>query len=987
VDPLIREPVQVLTKELARVLAEAPESQDAEPPLAMAVLTALRLAGVQPRQGRVTRVPVLFDKPGNAGGAVGMLEICELTGGPAGLYPDPETMSSIRADKEFTAALINAWSYAIRGRSVNRCVMWRLTLSDDAPVLLVGGRSLGAPLAIALREHLRGQSPRNWPWAAVRAAFLGLRPRCAITGALGPGDTLVGVGGMQAKIEAARTNNWRLVVPKSNQDAAIHVPDGLHVYWASTMRQASRCARRWRPVRTGLAAAAALVLAGTGIAIRLDNAAADNASMQRALNTSIHVAAESETFDTTDPAMAAMLAVAAWRIDHTSQARESLLQAYAQPERATMPDSAPFLAEGVQPVAFSPDGSVLVTATNDEVKLWDAITHRETGAPIPFSSGVCAVSFSPRGKLVAIEGPLGDIRLWDVATRRPASPPMFAGYDRQGGTNCGTAFSPDGNVLAAAGPDGSIRMWNLRTYRQVGMSMPAASGSGLGDLVFNPAGTMLFAASMNGTITAWNIATRAQAGPPIAAPEDRGTVALSPDGKVLATVGNDLRFWSVRTHREIGSPVPIPRAGANMVAFSPTQPVVATANADGTITFWNEITRRQVGPVLPADSSGAADSVTFSPRGGILATTSENETRLWNPSLFSPTGSPLIASTHGAATDVAFSPNGTTLATTGSDGAARLWNPATRRQVGPALTVAAHHALAGVAFSRDGRILALSGGSTRLWNVATRKPVGPPLPGLSADDVQNIGPGALSFSKDGSTLAFISSIDDDTTFTALRLWNTVTRRQIRKPISDGGDVYAVAFSPDGTHLVTGEDGQAAVLWSAPTYRQVGASLKIGSGSGITWSVAFSRDGKTVATAVGDQVQLWDAATQQPEGAVITAGDNGEAAMTFSPDGELLATADGTVKLWDVATHQQIGSPVTSGTGAVSALAFSPDGRLLATADGDGTVQLIDAAFPRNLVSAVCAKAGRNLTPHEWRAYVQSEFYQKICLPEDIGGDS
>jgi WD40 repeat protein len=143
----------------------------------------------------------------------------------------------------------------------------------------------------------------------------------------------------------------------------------------------------------------------------------------------------------------------------------------------------------------------------------------------------------------------------------------------------------------------------------------------------------------------------------------------------------------------------------------------------------------------------------------------------------------------------------------------------------------------------------------------------------------------------------------------------------------------------------------------------------------------------VATAVGDQVQLWDAATQQPEGAVITAGDNGEAAMTFSPDGELLATADGTVKLWDVATHQQIGSPVTSGTGAVSALAFSPDGRLLATADGDGTVQLIDAAFPRNLVSAVCAKAGRNLTPHEWRAYVQSEFYQKICLPEDIGGDS
>lgn len=425
-EPSLREPIRVLTKELTRALAEDPESQGAESPWTMALVTALRLAGVGPWRGHVTRVPVLFDKPDSTGGETGMLQICQFAGGPPGLYPDPEAMSSIRANKEFTAALAQAWSYAIRGQRVNGCVMWRLTLSDEAPVLLVVGGSLGAPLAIALRDHLRGWAPRSRPWAAVQAAFLGLRPRCAITGALAPGDTLAAVGGMQAKIEAARASNWRLVAPQSNQAAAIHIPDGPHVYWASTLRRASRYARRWRPVRTGIAAAAALALTGTGLAIRFDTAAADRASLQRAVNTSIHVAAESETFDTTDPARAALLAAAAWRIDPTPQARESLLQAYAQPERATLPDSAPFLAEGAQPVALSPDGTVLVTATNGSVKLWNAVTHREMGSPIRFSSGVCAVSFDPGGKLVAIENLLGDVRLWDVATRRPVSPSMFA---------------------------------------------------------------------------------------------------------------------------------------------------------------------------------------------------------------------------------------------------------------------------------------------------------------------------------------------------------------------------------------------------------------------------------------------------------------------------------------------------------------------------------------------------------------------------------
>lgn len=202
---------------------------------------------------------------------------------------------------------------------------------------------------------------------------------------------------------------------------------------------------------------------------------------------------------------------------------------------------------------------------------------------------------------------------------------------------------------------------------------------------------------------------------------------------------------------------------------------------------------------------------------------------------------------------------------------------------------------------------------------------------------------AVAFSPDGRELA----TGDERG--AIELWDVATHRQIGPTLNAGDRVLSIAFSPNGRTLVSGDDGGSVRFWDVTSGRAIGPPVR--ADSTYVATVAFSPKGEMVASAgVDGVVRMWDVATHNELGLPLV-GDGREIdGIAFSPDGRTLAAgnAAGAVSLWNVATDRRIGPPLLGHTDTISAVAFSPNGEILASASNDHTVRLWDVRTHREV---------------------------------------
>lgn len=552
-----------------------------------------------------------------------------------------------------------------------------------------------------------------------------------------------------------------------------------------------------------------------------------------------------------------------------------------------LPLTQPFgQSDGLYRGAFSPDGALIVTASQDKTAcLWRApdgakiftLDHRDK---------VHSARFSPDGHHIVTAAGDAVARLWNTQTgalelelRGHTDAVLFA------------TFSPDGHLILTTSRDGTARLWNASDGHALPPLLEHPSWVSYG--AFSPDGQTVLTSCFDHKARAWESATGRRIPPDLEHGDGVRSAEFSPDGRLIVTAGLDrqARLWLTENHQPL-DPNPVLRHSDRVThaLFHPDGHRIVTTCTDGTARIW-DLAGAAVAPagVRRILSEDARRFLTFTSQG----------IQIWDTSTFQP-ASPLIRPPR-PPQDAKLNRDGTFVLTastapeTSSGRCFEVWETATGHRMGQPLPLT--NTLSTVSLSSDGkRLVALDGALVQVWEVqdGTRKGL------LHEGQIE-----FAQFSPDGKAVAFCCD-------KVVTVWDAALSRELFAPLKHQIPVVCAEFSADGSRLVTCCSDLSfakcqAQVWNTATGQPVGRALKHNDG---VLRASFNPAGSRVATASEDfTAAVWDATTGRRVGANLSHRDQVNS-VAFSPDAKLILTAssDRTARVWSADTGEPLTPP-------------------------------------------------------------------------------